>query len=188
MDKADENLKAIVGEGPAFQRYLVWRRTTDRWVNPLEFIMRPKYPVNVELTPQLVAKGWRIRYLEERSELAKYGLKFYSRPIEVILFEKGPASKSKVTAYVHVVVYRADDFYEFVPPAPTDKVPWEDRNLPRESLTIMKQIPLPEQPKNAPELFWADHQFVIFISEGTHLKEQKLLQREVRHQLWRPKP
>jgi hypothetical protein len=185
IDKADSRVKALVGDGAPFQRYREWRLTTDRWVNPMEFLMRPRHTVDFRLTQELSAKGWRIRYVEGAEATSKYGLNFKRKPLEVIIFEK-MSVLNKVQAYLHLVVYRTDDFFEYVTPDSDDKISWESRHMPREDLTILKQISLPTQPKGAPEIFWNDHRFVIFFAEGDNHKAQKKLQQEIRYQLWRP--
>ncbi len=195
--KADASVKAILGAGPAFQRYIAWRQSSDRYVNPLEFIMRPRFPVDLPLSEEMKAAGWQIRYLEGRDTIrfgGQLARQLSRQPLEVLMLQRQVPSRQKAKpaapsksppAYLHLVIFRQDDFYKYVPRGPQDKPPWEMRNDKEQQSLVMKRIEILAQPQATVKLFWATTRFVIFLAEGKDHQAQEPVKLWIKHRLWR---
>jgi len=102
IEALDAAVMDRVDDRAAFARYLAWRKTHDRGVNPLAFLMHPQRRVELKLDQAARDAGWRLRYLRDQA-LAGYDPDLTDPPLEVIRIERDqPAQR------LDLLVYRLD--------------------------------------------------------------------------------
>ena len=102
LRRADATMKDLLDDPAAFERWIVWRESTDRVANPLAFLTSPKIAlVGLSLVlPEASARdGWTLRVLEDDRQAAAHQACFPVVPLQVLLVEKDRDARLALLVY-----------------------------------------------------------------------------------------
>jgi hypothetical protein len=140
IEDMDAAVMNRVDDRPAFERYRAWRKTRDRGVNPLAFLMHPTRRVALTLDQAARDAGWRLSYLSDRAA-ATYDETLTTAPLEVIRIERDQPAQ-RLDLLVHRLDRaQAEQVRAMIEPRPSLQLFWRDVD---DLLLVHSQSPLAE--------------------------------------------